>query len=158
MNRFLVVGLLSLAAASTAFAAPPKKVKKAKAPKVPVAMSVPDATPEQLSAAELVNYGDYQCEFNQSVKVALNPKYPGYSDVSFGTKKWTMRPILSSTGAVRLEDVKGQTLMLQIAHKSMIMDVKAGRRIADECQHESQAAAKRAYELKQTEDAASAPS
>ena len=57
-----------------------------------------------------------------------------------------MRPVLSSTGAVRLEDVKGQTLMLQIAYKSMLMDVGAGRRLADNCVHEVQAMAQRAAE------------
>ena len=37
------------------------------------------------------------------------------------------------TGALRLEDVKGQTLLLQIANKSMLMDQKRGQRLADEC-------------------------
>ena len=37
-----------------------------------------------------------------------------------------MKPVLSSTGALRLEDVKGRVLMLQIANKSMLMDTQAG--------------------------------
>jgi hypothetical protein len=44
-----------------------------------------------------------------------------------------MKPVLSSTGAIRLEDVHGQTLMVQIASKSMLLDVKAGKRLVDEC-------------------------
>ena len=44
-----------------------------------------------------------------------------------------MRPVLSTTGAVRLEDVKGETLMVQIATKSMLLNVKTARRIVDEC-------------------------
>ena len=52
-----------------------------------------------------------------------------------------MKPVLSSTGALRLEDVKGQTLLLQIANKSMLMDQKAGRRVVDGCVHEKQKAA-----------------
>jgi hypothetical protein len=56
---------------------------------------------------------------------------------------------LSSTGALRLEDVKGQTLMLQIAHKSMLMDVKIGQRLVDDCMHAKQLEAKRAYEAQQ---------
>jgi hypothetical protein len=44
-----------------------------------------------------------------------------------------MKPVLSTTGAVRLEDVKGQTLMVQIATKSMLLNVKTGRRIVNEC-------------------------
>jgi hypothetical protein len=56
---------------------------------------------------------------------------------------YTMRPVLSSTGALRLEDVRGQTMLLQIAYKSMLMDVKAGRRLVDECASEAQLTAKR---------------
>jgi hypothetical protein len=74
----------------------------------------------------------------------MNPKYDGYVDVTFGKQKYTMKPVLSSTGALRLEDVKGQTLMLQIAYKSMLMDVKAGRRLVDECVSEKQRQAKAA--------------
>ena len=44
-----------------------------------------------------------------------------------------MKPVLSSTGAVRLEDVKGTTLMVQIASKSMLLNVKTGTRLVDEC-------------------------
>jgi hypothetical protein len=48
--------------------------------------------------------------------------------------------VLSSTGALRLEAVKGNTLLLQIANKSMLMDQKAGRRVVDGCVHEKQRA------------------
>ena len=44
-----------------------------------------------------------------------------------------MKPVLSTTGAVRLEDVKGETLMVQIATKSMLLNVKTARRIVDDC-------------------------
>lgn len=40
---------------------------------------------------------------------------------------------LAVTGAVRLEDVLDETLMVQIASKSMLLNVKTGRRIVDEC-------------------------
>jgi hypothetical protein len=112
-----------------------KAPKKAEVP-------LPAAEGEQLAAAAMTHFGGYECEFKQTVKVAMNPKYDGYVDVSFGKQVYTMKPILSSTGALRLEDVKGQTLMLQIAYKSMLMDVKAGRRIVDECVHEKQLEAK----------------
>lgn len=144
MNRTLVVGLIALAAASTALATSAPKRKGA--PKPVAEAPLETASPEQLGAAEMVHYGDYACEFNQSVKVAINPKTPGYVDVLLGKRTWTMRPTLSSTGALRLEDVKAQTLMLQIAHKSMLMDVKAGQRLVDGCMHEKQVAAKKAYD------------
>lgn len=136
----------SLAATQPAPAKKERAAARAAKPKPPVEAPLPPATGEQNAAAALTLFGDYACEFNQTVKVAMNPKYDGYVDVQFGKKAWTMKPVLSSTGALRLEDVKGQTLMLQIAHKSMLMDVKVGQRLVDECMHEKQAEAKRSYQ------------
>jgi hypothetical protein len=97
------------------------------------------------AAAALVGFGHYDCEFSQTVNVAMNPKHEGYVDVTFGKNVYTMKPVLSSTGAVRLEDVRGKTLMLQIAYKSMLMDTQAGR-LVDECVSQKQLAAKKAAE------------
>ena len=137
------------ALAPTAFAAEPKaskppavkpaaprpaSAKKAvAAPRPPVETGPAAASPEQLSAAEQVYFGAHECEFSQSAQITANPKYAGYVDVKQGKTTYLMKPVLSSTGAIRLEDVKGQTLMVQIASKSMLLDVKAGRRIVDEC-------------------------
>ena len=135
--------LAPLAGVNGAFAADPKPAKSAPA-KVsakpppgkkarPVETGPAAASPEQLSAAEQVFYGSHECEFNQTAQVEKNAKYPGYVDVKQGKTTYVMKPVLSSTGAVRLEDVRGQTLMVQIASKSMLLDVKAGRRIVDDC-------------------------
>lgn len=121
------------------------------APKPPVEVPLPSSEGEQNAAASMTHFGDYQCELNQSVKVTMNPKYDGYIDVAFGKERYTMKPVLSSTGALRLEDVKGQTLLLQIAYKSMLMDVKAGRRLVDECVHEKQMLARKAAEGQPTQ-------
>ena len=70
----------------------------------------------------------------------MNPKSPGYVDLTFKKAVYTMKAVQSSTGALRLEDVKGKTLLLQIANKSMLMDTKAGKRLVDDCVHEKQRA------------------
>jgi hypothetical protein len=98
----------------------------------------PPATQEQLDAAERTHFGDYQCEFNQKIHVSLSPEAAGYIEVKHLKKVFVMKPVMSSTGALRLEDVRGQTLLLQVANKSMLMDVKAGRRIVDSCVHATQ--------------------
>jgi hypothetical protein len=98
----------------------------------------PPATQEQLDAAERTHFGDYECEFNQKIHVSLAPQAAGYIEVKHLNKVFVMKPVMSSTGALRLEDVRGQTLLLQIANKSMLMDVKAGRRIVDSCVHATQ--------------------
>jgi hypothetical protein len=101
---------------------------------------LPAADQAQLDAAERAHVGPYECDFKQTIDVSKNAKTPGYMDVKFQNKTFTMKPVLSSTGALRMEDVKGQTLLLQIANKSMLMDTKAGKRLVDACVHEKQRA------------------
>jgi hypothetical protein len=126
------------AAAKPAAAKPAAKAAAKPAP-APVAKALPAADAEQLTAAERTYFGLYECEFDQKVDIGMNPKSPGYVDVSFKGKTYTMKPVLSSTGALRLEDVAGRTLMLQIANKSMLMDTKIGQRMVDNCVHPQQA-------------------
>ena len=66
----------------------------------------------------------------------MNPKYDGYIDVQFGAAT-----LHHEAGALVHRRAapggrQGPDLMLQIAHKSMLMDVKAGRRLVDDCVHE----------------------
>lgn len=119
-----------------------KPAAKAAAP-APLPAVLPPASDEQRSAAALVFYGQLDCEFNRTLQVTPNPRNEAYVDVHFGKQSWVMRPVLSSTGARRLEDVQGRMLLLQIAFKSMLMDVRAGIRIADECIHENHRVAMR---------------
>jgi hypothetical protein len=111
----------------------------AKAPVAPAAKPLPPADKDQLDAAERTLFGAYACEFDQKIDIAMNAKTPGYVDVKFKNSTFTMKPVLSSTGALRLEDVTGRTLMLQIANKSMLMDTKIGQRMVDNCVHPEQA-------------------
>ena len=113
-------------------AAAAKPVAKS-ARKAPAESALPQALPEQIDAAGRVYYGAYECEFNQSVTIAKSTKHSAYVDLRSGKSTWLMKPVLSTTGAVRLEDVKGQTLMVQIATKSMLLNVKTGRRIVNDC-------------------------
>lgn len=117
-------------------AAKPAPAKKA----APADKPLPPADQAQLDAAERTHFGPYECDFKQSLDVSINPKTPGYVDVKFGKQVYTMKPVLSSTGALRLEDVKGVGLLIQIANKSMLMDTKAGKRLVDACIHEKQRA------------------
>ena len=129
----LAAGVVALPAAAQTAPAKPAAAKTA--PKAPAKaeMIIPDAYPEQVKAAELVYYGKYDCEFNQTVDIAQSPKHPAYVTVKHGKGEWLMKPVLSSTGAVRLEDVKGETLMVQIASKSMLLNTMTARRIVDDC-------------------------
>lgn len=115
-----------------------KSARKAVRPAAAAAVGLPAAGAAQLVAAQNTLVGGYQCELSQSINVENNLKNPGYIDVRHGSKTMTMKPVLSPTGALRLEDVSGRHLMLQIADKSMLMDVKEGRRLVDGCVHPAQ--------------------
>ena len=94
---------------------------------------VPAANAEQIDAAKQVYYGAYDCEFKQSVRITEDPTHLAYVRVTHGKASYLMKPVISSTGAVRLEDVRDQTLMVQISSKSMLLNVRTGQRVVDEC-------------------------
>ena len=104
----------------------------------PVAKALPAASPEQLTAADRALKGNYDCDFNQKITVATNSNSQGYVDVTSGKNKYTMKPMITSTGTLRMEDVTGRMLLMQIANKSMLMDTKLGQRVVDNCVHPTQ--------------------
>jgi len=124
-----LVGGLAMAADAPA----KKNPRPAKPAAAPREVKLPEATPDQEKAAELVYYGVYECEFNKNVNILASTTHRFYFDVKHGKTTWLMKPVLSTTGAVRLEDVKGETLMVQIASKSMLLNVKTKHRLVDAC-------------------------
>lgn len=156
MNRFHLTGLLLAALAAPAVAVTPAPAKPATTVK-PVRKPAPKAAPkpppepvleepssDQFAAANVAYLGGYDCELNQELSIVPHVKVPGYLDVLWQKQVYVMKPVMSSTGALRLEDVRGRTLLIQIANKSMLMDVLAGRRLVDECVHEAQRVARAA--------------
>jgi hypothetical protein len=102
--------------------------------------SIPAAPAEQLELSKSVLTGKIDCELGAHITVEQHAKHPGYIDVRHQKHEFVMKPVMSSTGALRLEDVKGVGLMLQIANKSMLMNVKSGQRMVDGCEHPEQKA------------------
>jgi len=134
----LALGLsfTGLAVAQTTAAPTAKKAAKAApkaAVKAPAVDLTPPASPEQIDAAQRVFYGVYDCETDQKLDIVADPKHEHYVEVKHLKSVFTMKPVLSTTGAIRLEDVRGETLMVQIAAKSMLLNVKTGHRIVDAC-------------------------
>jgi hypothetical protein len=94
---------------------------------------VPAASNEQVTAATYVYLGEYECDFKQVVQITASQRYPAYLDLRFGKSVYLMKPVVSPTGAIRLEDVRGEALLVQIARKSMLLNTKTGSRMVDEC-------------------------
>lgn len=113
---------------------PLKRSSKKAAPKPVVEPPPPPMADEsQIDAAKRVYYGVYACEFKDSVDISESTKFPAYVDVRHDKATYLMKPVLSATGAIRLEDVRGETLMVQISSKSMLLNVQTGHRIVDDC-------------------------
>ena len=145
MTHKLIAPLLLCAALAAQAQTPPQKAPQKPPQKAvrrappPPAVVLPPATPDQLVAAALAHLGGYACELGQSLRLSQNLRHEGYVELLIGKQVHTLKPVLSSTGALRLEDVRGRLLLLQIAMKSMLLDVQSGRRLADECVHAQQA-------------------
>jgi hypothetical protein len=93
----------------------------------------------ELLIAERIEVGTVKCELGNSVEVVADPKAPGYFDVHGKKFHFRMAPVVTTTGAIRLEDQKAGAVWLQLANKSMLMSQKLGSRLADACVTPTQA-------------------
>jgi hypothetical protein len=127
-----------------------RPVPVSKAPPTSRRQAIEEATPLEeadpsikLEAAELetakrVHVGEIACELGS--KVTVKPlKREGFFLVARGVNRFVMHPVASRTGAIRLEDPQRGALWLQLGNKSMLMNQKEGKRLADECVSPAQA-------------------
>ena len=97
-------------------------------------------SPAEQAIAERVHVGRMPCELGAFVTVTADAVAPGHFHVEGKGFRYHMSPVATSTGTVRLEDVKGGAVWLQIANKSMLMNQRLGQRLADECMSPEQVA------------------
>ncbi len=95
---------------------------------------------DHLAVAQRVVVGQVPCELGAHVVVTAHAIEPGRFVLELGRQKFQMVPVLTSTGAIRLEDAASGAVWLQLANKSMLMDQKQGRRLADACMNAEQVA------------------
>lgn len=125
--------------------APAKKVAPKPRPKLArsAAKAVEEVTPIEdsrnvtldeadLAVAKKVYVGQIACEFGAAVQITP-AKREGFFTVQVKNMRYTMHPVESRTGAVRLEDPVRGAMWLQLGNKSMLMSQKLGLRLADEC-------------------------
>jgi hypothetical protein len=94
-----------------------------------------------------VHTGRMVCELGNSVTVTADPQEPARFIVQMKKNTYLMTPVVTTTGAVRLEDAQAGAMWMQLPHKSMLMNSKLGQRMADECQSEHQMATAHAMKL-----------
>ncbi len=105
-------------------------------------------TPEQLRIAEQIHEGRIACELGTYVQITADARNPGYFNVQTKAQRYRMYPVVTATGAIRLEDQKVGAVWLQLANKSMLMNQKLGQRVADECMSPAQHAVAQALAAK----------
>ena len=88
---------------------------------------------DELKLADRVYTGRIACELGQHVNVTKDEHNAGHFLVNGNGFSFHMSPVGTSTGVVRLEDQNAGAVWLQIANKSMLMNQKHGKRLADEC-------------------------
>jgi len=98
-------------------------------------------TEAELALADKVMVGTKPCELGNTVHIERDEQAPGYFRLTMGPHRYRVRPVETSTGAVRLEDKEQGAVWIQLVNKSMLMNQKLGRRMADECAHPLQRAA-----------------
>lgn len=101
----------------------------------------------ELSIAERVHVGKLPCELGNSVELTADAQRPGYFDLQIAKARYRLVPVLTTTGAIRLEDSKSGAVWLQLANKSMLMNHKLGQRMADECMSPQQVAVAEQFKI-----------
>jgi len=103
-------------------------------------------SPEQLAVADRVGLGKMPCELSAHVLIRPDPRGPGMFVLELGKERFFMSPVITSTGAIRLEDPVAGAVWLQLGNKSMLMSQKLGKRLADACVSPDQALVAQALE------------
>lgn len=94
----------------------------------------------EYQVSQTVEVGYFPCSHGRQVLLEHDPHAPGMFKMQFGRNTFRLRPVTTSTGAVRLEDSRQQMVWIQLGNKSMLFDHGAQSRVADECLSPSQAA------------------
>ena len=124
--------------------APAKKVaakKKTTAPTV-AAKPAPQVAPAPVMVPDAaggfpVYTGSFRCDDGTATIAAQGDGF----DVRIpGGRQYTMRRVPTTSGVVRLETANGSAYWLQSGNKSMMIDTKAGGRVADGCRNAIQQA------------------
>ena len=126
-------------------------VKSANLPaskRIPISqrMAPLELSPAQLAVADRVALGKIPCELAAHVVIRPDPRGPGMFVLELGKQRFYMSPVITSTGAIRLEDPTAGAVWLQLGNKSMLMSQKLGKRLADACVSPDQALVAQALE------------
>ncbi len=88
------------------------------------------------------------CDDKVFVVVVEDRKIRNNFDVLIGKAHYKAKRVPTDSGAIRLEDKSHGIVWLQMANKSMLLNEKAGKRLATNCRNDLQNAAENALQMK----------
>ena len=94
----------------------------------------------ELATAALVHVGSKTCSHGRSVRIEAAPQAAGHFVLQSGGQRYLLRPVETSTGAIRLEDRAQGAVWIQLANKSMLLGQRPNRRLLDDCSNALQQA------------------
>lgn len=77
--------------------------------------------------------GTYRCDLNRSVDVAQVSPDMQSAVLRFDRKEYKMHAVAARSGALRYEDASSGLVWLVIVGKSMLLDTRHGRQLANDC-------------------------
>lgn len=142
----LIIALLS--ACSTvqppAAPAPTPQTPSASAPAPQAATPNPAPAPAPAPAATSSNRyyeeGHFSCEKGAGITLRTHPNHAGAVQLNIQNpaQNYTLTQVPSVSGAARFEDNKNGVVMLWLATKTMVLNERQGKLLADECQSPTQ--------------------
>ena len=142
------------ASVKTTKAVSSKKNKKSAPVAAPVVSDEDDIVPDIKQS----NSHEYQCELSNSLTIYTNAEDDAHIALRWKKKLYRLKRVDTSTGANRFENRKAGFVWIGIPAKSMLLDSKKGRQLANECRTAEQAAPTKPAEpvlLKEPESAKS---
>lgn len=79
--------------------------------------------------------GTYRCDLNRSVDISQVSADMQSAVVRFDRKEYKMHAVTARSGALRYEDASSGLVWLVIVGKSMLLDTKHGRQLANDCKN-----------------------
>ena len=159
MFKFSVTLLTLALHANAVFAAAPEKsggvgkssaatknVKKIAKAGLPLVLPLTPLSDDHHEVASRVSAGSVSCDKGESVHLQPHASSGGRFVLLHSKQKFVMEPTLTTTGAIRLEDPLTGVVWLQLANKSMLLNQRLGKRLADGCMTQGQAAVALAME------------
>lgn len=125
--------LTVLAAMAASACSTPQPAPMMKPEPVAVAAPVyvaPIAPPPPLFS---VKAGTYNCELDRQVIVHQVSASQDQAVLQWGKRNYEMKAVKTATGALRLENKDSGLTWITIVGKSMLLDTKRGRQLANEC-------------------------